>query len=187
MVVGFGDSGGTGFGTLIGAMHCDNSGQRQVAAKTQFNGLITYGTGPRFPLTVAADGTFGSSYGPSSPSYAAVIGNNGNTLYLTTGFSADPPPDSRLVLIGLRCNDSIIPLVYHLPHKKLMPSRIRGDVAVLGDPTDDVEITDKKDLLSKYDSDYSRLKKTIDGLAEELIDFVPDLADAGSIRERSRT
>ncbi len=115
MVVGFGDSGGTGFGTLIGAMHCDNSGQCQVASKTQFNGLIAYDTGPSFPLTVAADGTFGSSYGPSSPSYAAVIGNNGNTLYLTTGFSADPPPDSRLVLLGLRCNDCAIPLVYHLP------------------------------------------------------------------------
>lgn len=86
---------GTGFGTLIGAMHCDNSGQCQVASKTQFNGLIAYDTGPSFPLTVAADGTFGSSYGASSPSYAAVIGNNGNTLYLTPGFSADPPPDSR--------------------------------------------------------------------------------------------
>ncbi len=49
---------------------------------------------------------------------------------------------------------------------------------------DYVEITNKKDLLSKYDSDYSRLKKTIDGLPEELIDFVPDLADAWSIREQ---
>jgi len=116
IVVGFGDSGGTGFGTLIGAMHCDNSGQCQVAMKSQFNGLIEYEIGPSGPkMIIAADGTFGSSYGPSSPSYAAVIGNNGNTFYLTYGFSSDPPPNSRLVMIGLRCNDCAIPLVYHLP------------------------------------------------------------------------
>jgi hypothetical protein len=115
-VVGFGDSAGVGFGTLIGAMHCDNSGQCQVAMKSQFNGLIEYEIGPSGPkMIIAADGSFGSSYGPSSPSYAAVIGNNGNTFYLTYGFSSDPPPNSRLVMIGLRCNDCAIPLVYHLP------------------------------------------------------------------------
>jgi hypothetical protein len=115
IVVGFGDSYGTGFGTLIGAMHCDNSGQCRVAMKTQFDGLIEYIITPSGLKTVAADGTFGSSYGPSSPSYAAVIGNNGNTLYLTNGFDADPPPNSRMVMIGLRCNDCAIPLVHHLP------------------------------------------------------------------------
>jgi hypothetical protein len=115
IVVGFGDSGGTGFGTLIGALHCDDSGKCRVATKSQFDGSIIYDIGPSIPKTVTADGTFGSSYGPSSPSYAAVIGNNGNTLYLTNGFASDPPPDSRLVLIGLRCNDCAIPLVYHLP------------------------------------------------------------------------
>ena len=115
IVVGFGDSGGTGFGTLIGAMHCDNSGKCQVATKNQFNGSITYDIGPSLTKTVAADGTFGSSYGPSSPSYAAVIGNNGNTFYLTSGFASDPPPDTRTVIIGLRCNDCAIPLVYYLP------------------------------------------------------------------------
>jgi hypothetical protein len=115
IVVGFGDSTGTEFGTLIGAMHCDNSGQCQLATKSQFDGSIIYNIGPSLTKTVAADGTFGASYGPSSPSYAAVIGNNGNTLYLTNGFYADPPPNSRLVLLGLRCNDCAIPLVYHLP------------------------------------------------------------------------
>ena len=109
IVAGFGDSAGTGFGTLIGAMHCDSSGQCQVAIKSQFNGSIIYDIGPSVTKTVAADGTFGLSYGPSSPPYAAVIGNNGNTLYLTNGFSSDPPPDSRTVIIGLRCNDCAIP------------------------------------------------------------------------------
>jgi len=115
IVAGFGDSAGTGFGALIGAMHCDNSGQCRLAMKTQFDGLITYNITPSGPKTVAADGSFGSSYGPSSPPYAAVIGNNGNTLYLTNGFDTDPPPNSRLVMIGMRCNDCAIPLVYHLP------------------------------------------------------------------------
>jgi hypothetical protein len=49
---------------------------------------------------------------------------------------------------------------------------------------DFVEITNKKDLLSRYADDYSRLKKMIDGLPEQAIDFVPDLADAWSIREQ---
>jgi hypothetical protein len=49
---------------------------------------------------------------------------------------------------------------------------------------DYVEITNKKDLLSRYADDYSRLKKMIDGLPEKAIDFVPDLADAWSIREQ---
>ena len=115
IVVGFGDSAGTGFGTLIGSMHCDSFGQCQVAIKSQFNGLIIYDIGPSITKTVATDGTFGLSYGPSSPPYAAVIGNNGNTFYLTSGFASDPPPDSRTVIIGLRCNDCAIPLVYYLP------------------------------------------------------------------------
>ena len=49
---------------------------------------------------------------------------------------------------------------------------------------DYVEITNKKDLLSRYAGDYSRLKEMIDGLPEQVIDFVPDLADAWSIREQ---
>jgi DinB superfamily len=49
---------------------------------------------------------------------------------------------------------------------------------------DYVEITNKKDLLSRYEGDYSRLKEIIDGLPEQVIDFVPDLADAWSIREQ---
>jgi hypothetical protein len=115
IVAGFGDSAGTVFEALIGTMHCDSFGQCQVGIKSQVNGLIGYAIGPSFPKTVAADRTFGSSYGPSSPSYAAAIGNNGNTLYLTNGFAGNPPPDNRLVLIGLRCNDCAIPLVYYLP------------------------------------------------------------------------
>ena len=49
---------------------------------------------------------------------------------------------------------------------------------------DYVEITNKKDLLSRYAGDYSRLKEMIDGLPEQVIDFAPNLADAWSIREQ---
>ena len=45
------------------------------------------------------------------------------------------------------------------------------------------EITNKEKLLSKFGSDYSRLKGIIDGLNKEVIDFVPDIKDAWSIRE----
>ena len=46
-----------------------------------------------------------------------------------------------------------------------------------------VEITDRKDLLVRYESDWSRLKQMIDALPMDAIDFVPDLKDAWSIRE----
>ena len=49
---------------------------------------------------------------------------------------------------------------------------------------DYVEITNKKDLLTRYATDYSRLKSVVDGLPEKAIDFVPDLADAWSIRDQ---
>lgn len=49
---------------------------------------------------------------------------------------------------------------------------------------DYIEITNKKDLLSRYANDYSRLKSMVDSLPETAIDFVPDLADAWSIREQ---
>ena len=45
------------------------------------------------------------------------------------------------------------------------------------------EIKSKGELLSKYASDYPRLKGIIDGLNEKAIDFVPDIIDAWSIRE----
>ena len=48
---------------------------------------------------------------------------------------------------------------------------------------DCVEITNMEDLLSKYASDHSRLKGIIGGLPARVIDFVPDLEEAWSIRE----
>jgi hypothetical protein len=45
------------------------------------------------------------------------------------------------------------------------------------------EITNKEELLSKYGSDYSKLKRILDELDKEMIDFVPDIKDAWSIRE----
>jgi hypothetical protein len=45
------------------------------------------------------------------------------------------------------------------------------------------EITDRKALLTKYGNDWSRLKEMIDALSLDILDFVPDLKDAWSIRE----
>jgi hypothetical protein len=48
---------------------------------------------------------------------------------------------------------------------------------------DFVEIKSKEELLSKYSSDYSKLKGIVNNLDKEILDFVPDLEDAWSIRE----
>ena len=48
---------------------------------------------------------------------------------------------------------------------------------------DFIEITDRKALLTKYGNDWSRLKGMIDTLSPDILDFVPNLKDAWSIRE----
>jgi hypothetical protein len=45
------------------------------------------------------------------------------------------------------------------------------------------EITDKNVLLSKYSADYVTLKDIIDDLNDQIIDYVPDLEGAWSIKE----
>jgi hypothetical protein len=45
------------------------------------------------------------------------------------------------------------------------------------------EITDKRELLEKYRSDWVKLKKMTDALPRDALDFVPDIPDAWSIRE----
>ena len=45
------------------------------------------------------------------------------------------------------------------------------------------EITDRKHLITKYESDFSKLKEMIETLPQGAIDFVPDIKDAWSIRE----
>ena len=45
------------------------------------------------------------------------------------------------------------------------------------------EITDKRDLIAKYENDWAKLKEMTDALSLEVIDFVPDIKDAWSIRE----
>jgi len=46
-----------------------------------------------------------------------------------------------------------------------------------------IEITDRKHLLTKYGSDFSKLKEMIEALPQGATDFVPDIKDAWSIRE----
>jgi hypothetical protein len=45
------------------------------------------------------------------------------------------------------------------------------------------EITDRKYLLAKYESDWPRLRGMIEALPPGAVDFVPDLQEAWSIRE----
>lgn len=45
------------------------------------------------------------------------------------------------------------------------------------------EITDRKHLLAKYESDWPRLKEMIESMPPGAVDFVPHIKDAWSIRE----
>jgi hypothetical protein len=51
------------------------------------------------------------------------------------------------------------------------------------EPMDYYEIRDKMELLSRYSGDYPRLKGILSNLNQAVIDFVPRLHDAWSIRE----
>ncbi len=115
IVVGFGDTSGTNFYSIIGALHCNSAGVCSLAQKFQVHGQVFSGVSPTHLFTVSPDGTFGSSYDPPSPPYAAAIGNNGNNLFLTSSLNGNPPPDSRVILLGLRCQDCAIPLETYLP------------------------------------------------------------------------
>lgn len=115
IVVGFGDNSGMNFFSMIGAMHCNATGNCSTALKYQRDGLVLSGVTPNHPYTVSSDGTFGSSYEPPSPAYAAALGNNGQNLYLTSSLSGTPLPNDRLLLVGLRCNACAIPLETYLP------------------------------------------------------------------------
>ena len=45
------------------------------------------------------------------------------------------------------------------------------------------EIKDKDALLKKYSSDYSTLKNVIDNLDDQIINYIPDIDGAWSIKE----
>ncbi len=45
------------------------------------------------------------------------------------------------------------------------------------------EIKDKNELLSRYSNDYSMLKALIDTLDSNIIDYIPEIPDAWSIKE----
>jgi hypothetical protein len=115
IVVALGDNSGTSFSSMIGAMHCNATGNCSTALKIQRDGLVISGVTTNHPYTVSADGTFGSSYEPPSPAYAAALGNDGQTLYLTSSLSGLPLPTDRLLLVGMRCNECAIPLERYLP------------------------------------------------------------------------
>lgn len=54
-------------------------------------------------ISVASDGSFGSSLAAGAPSYAGAIGNNGNTLIWNTSFDQANPND-RSIGVAVRCS-----------------------------------------------------------------------------------
>ena len=78
-IAGFGDSNGTSFNADFGTITCDSSGNCTYSFKNQTDGSITYPSGS-FTISVSSDGSMTTSLTSGAPSYAAAVGNNGNTL-----------------------------------------------------------------------------------------------------------
>jgi len=94
------DNNGTNYTAAFGTVSCDGSGNCTINEKRQRDGIVTIqSTGP-YVFTVQADGSFGVSFGASTPAYAGAIGNDGNVLIFNPSFE---DTTFRKNIIGVRC------------------------------------------------------------------------------------
>ncbi len=100
----FGDQNGNSFEAFIGTLTCDSSGSCVFATKNQTDGNIVYNHDGNSNISVSPDGSFGGSLSPSYPSYAAALGNNGNTVILNPSFDQNKLT-YRGIIIGERCSN----------------------------------------------------------------------------------
>jgi hypothetical protein len=58
-------------------------------------------------VTVAPDGSFGTSFGGQSPASAGAIGNNGNTILINTSlrYNVGDDPWNREIIVGIRASN----------------------------------------------------------------------------------
>jgi len=108
--VGFGDDGGTTFNSDFGTLTCDAAGSCTVSGRENMNGsfnaMINETTNG--PFTVAPDGSFGASLhggASSSPTFAAAIGNGGNTIIINESFddSVAANKTNRFLVVAVKC------------------------------------------------------------------------------------
>ncbi|MHB8827993.1 MAG: IPT/TIG domain-containing protein [Syntrophales bacterium] len=103
------DPASQGFYSSIGTMICDNAGNCSIKVKDRnSSGTATTVTTDSLTFTVAADGSFGTSFGGQSPTYAGAIGNNGNTLLINPSLRYPveiSDPWNREIMIAIRAKN----------------------------------------------------------------------------------
>ncbi len=99
----FGDDNGNSFNAEFGTLTCDSNGNCTYSLKNQRDGTITYESGS-ITVSVASDGSFGTSLASGAPSYAGAAGNNGNTIIFNPSFD-QTTLYHREICTGVRCTN----------------------------------------------------------------------------------
>lgn len=106
VVAGFGDSNiGSSLFSQIAFWTCNSNGNCAVSVKRLAGGNIVYNSA-NFTFSVLPDGSFGASLGTDIPSYAAAIGNDGNTMIVNRSFNQSEL-QTRRILVGVRCSSCL--------------------------------------------------------------------------------
>jgi hypothetical protein len=108
VVVGFGRNSiaGKQF-SQIAFWTCNSSGECALSIKRLIGSNIVY-VSTNFSFSVLPDGSFGASLETGIPSYAAAIGNDGNTIIINRSFHQSSLQDGiMLVLTGVRCSNCL--------------------------------------------------------------------------------
>jgi len=100
---GFGDDNGNSFNAEFGFMTCDTSGNCTLSLKNQRDGNVSLES-VTLSLSVASDGSFGTSLGDLAPYYAGAIGNKGNNIIFNVSFNSTSL-FHREVFVGARCSN----------------------------------------------------------------------------------
>ncbi|MBI4844423.1 MAG: InlB B-repeat-containing protein, partial [Nitrospirae bacterium] len=103
VVAGFGDYNGENFLEQIGKISCDSAGNCEIGFKINRSDGSTSVYFDTASVTVAGDGSFGTSLQATAPAYSGAIGNDGNTIIMNTSFNPSNPND-REIAVGIRCS-----------------------------------------------------------------------------------
>jgi len=151
-LVAFGDDYGNSFSAKVGSLICDSNGICRSLLKNRWGLEIVYVPSVNV-LSVASDGSFGSSLGEGSPSYAGAIGNNGNTILANLSFLSDSSqPSYRDIFVGVRCTNCYNLAGQMIPMLTIDPAHQSGGNGIniyLYDPVSQMMHTVKENI---YDS-----------------------------------
>lgn len=101
-ITGFGDTNGSSFGAEFGTATCDAAGNCNLSITSHVDGSVFHRSDGA-TVTIAADGSFGSSIAGMAPSSAGAIGNGGQTIIANMTFD-DEQSSNRVILFGIRCS-----------------------------------------------------------------------------------